>query len=769
MEGQMVSWRWFKRHADNLVRVKSDVVNGTDIGADVPIRKASQDLLRRVNFADRIAAILSQLTLEEGRVFAIRGEWGAGKSSLKYLIIESLDSRKNDASWLEFNPWQWGEGDAIAKALFKEIADTLGGDLSSAAGKRAAVFRRYGALLTGTGPSIKAAGSNHVLISSLLANASVVALVASVGLDLPTAATVATGFAIASFLVPLLGRAMVAWGKDKWAEPLDSIRTSLESSLRELERPLVVFVDDIDRLEPDQIRLLIRQIKVNANLPNIVFVLLFQPSIIESALNEIADGHGREFLKKIIQANFDLPAVPRSMVSEAMVSDLALLANAYSTKENGFEEVRWGNTLFGIIQPFVTNLRDAKRFLSSVAIHLPLHVGKRVLEVNIVDFLSLEALRVFEPEFHSSLFDERDLLLQSARRDSDGQDQEHKARLERLIAKVGEENRPAAQAALTELFPRVAWVFGGMYYGAGEWMSQWTSDRRVCSSRYFRRYFELQTPPGEMSENEFGSFLAVSGDAVGLKATIQDIEERGLLASLAFRLDEGVSRLPVDSAPTLMPQMFAIAQKLVDRRVGPLNSPWVAAWRAISWYIDRLSPADRGALTIEALRQTGALSVGATIIHLNDPSDQQGDSKIEPKLDQATVIALKQEWLEQIRQLAVARDALIMHPDLGSLLYRWRDYAGSLDEPRAWVQKAISNDEAFLNLIERLMTTGTSHTVGDLVSSRVDSFDKRLLDDLMGEEIARERLSKVDASRASSEQSRAVAALRKALDGDADF
>ncbi|MGO7152734.1 KAP family P-loop NTPase fold protein [Rhizobium leguminosarum] len=764
----MVSWRWFKRNSGKLADARSAAINDTDIGADVPIRQASQDLLRRVSFADRIAEILSQLTLEEGRIFAIRGEWGAGKSSLKNLIVESLQNREKGASWLEFNPWQWGDGDAIAKALFKEIADKLGGDLSSAAGKRAGMFRRYGALLTGTGASIKAVGNNRLLISSLLANASVVALVASFGLDMPKATTVAAAFAISSFLVPLIGKAMVAWGKDRWAEPLDSIRSSLEGSLRELEKPLVVFVDDIDRLEPDQIRLLIRQIKVNANLPNIVFVLLFQPSIVEAALDEIADGQGREFLKKIIQANFDLPAVPRPMVSDAMVSDLSRLANAYSTKENGFEEVRWGNTLFGVIQPFIANLRDAKRFVSSVAIHLPLHVGEPLLEVNIIDFLALEALRVFEPDFHSSLFVERNLLLQSARHDSDGQDQEQKARLDNLIARVSERNRPAVEAALTELFPRVAWAFGGMYYDAGDWMSQWTSDRRVCSSRYFRRYFELQTPPGEMSDSEYGSFLTVSNDAIALEATINDIEERGLLGSLAFRLDDGVNRLPVESAATLMPQMFAIGQKLVDRGVGPLTSPWVAAWRAISWYIGRLPLAERGTLTIEALRQTGALSVGATIIHLNDPSDQRDGSKVEPKLDEETVAALKTEWLRQIRELAGGGD-LDLHPDLGSLLYRWRDYAGGLDGPRAWVQEAIADDEGFLHVIERLMTTGTSHTVGDFVSSRVDSFDKRLLDDLIGEDVARDRLSKVDASRASDEQRRAITALRKTLDGNVDF
>lgn len=97
-----------------------------EIGADVPIRTAKQDLLRRVGYAERIAIILSELSLDEGRVFAIRGPWGAGKSSLKNLVVEQLKNGSKRADWLEFNPWQWGDGDAIATALFQQIADKLG-------------------------------------------------------------------------------------------------------------------------------------------------------------------------------------------------------------------------------------------------------------------------------------------------------------------------------------------------------------------------------------------------------------------------------------------------------------------------------------------------------------------------------------------------------------------------------------------------------------------------------------------------------------------
>lgn len=44
-----------------------------EIGTEAPIRTKAEDRLRRVGYANRIAGVLSELSLREGRVFAIRG------------------------------------------------------------------------------------------------------------------------------------------------------------------------------------------------------------------------------------------------------------------------------------------------------------------------------------------------------------------------------------------------------------------------------------------------------------------------------------------------------------------------------------------------------------------------------------------------------------------------------------------------------------------------------------------------------------------------
>ncbi|ERK99219.1 hypothetical protein O999_01120 [Pseudomonas putida LF54] len=732
---------WFARFKK---KNDSDVSAVDEIGSEAPIRTKAEDRLRRAEYADRIATVLSQLSPREGRVFAIRGGWGFGKSSLKNLITEQLKTRDTGASWLDFNPWQWGDSSAIARALFGQIADRLGGSHSKKAYERAAQLRRYGSILTGaSAPLKKASGSKTV--SSVLTHSSIILIATAVGFELPSVAKVVLGLAVLSVVVLLAGRIMMYLGRDRTSETLDQIREDLETRLRELERPLIVFVDDIDRLEPEQIRVVLKQVKANANLPNIVFVLLFQPSIVESALNPVANGDGRAFLAKIVQASFDLPAVPATLVHSLLGEELTQLAGRYANEANGFSETRWGNVYVSYIQPSVRNLRDARRLLSSIAVHLPLHASGEALEVNIVDFLLLEAIRVFEPDLHEAMLLERDLVLQKRRIRGDNRDDEHRADAKRLLEKVPECRRDVAQEAITELFPTLAWAFGGMAFG-NDFQQTWVTQKRVCTPRYFPRYFELQTAVGEISEVSFLKFLDASANEVTLNAMIAELEADALLPSLVARLDESVDRLPVANAATLLTSMFSIAQKLVHLRGDGFSSPWISAWRSISWYIRRVPAELRDRLLTDALRETKALSVAAMLIHLSDPADHKPERgrDFEPVLDLETVQAMKAVWLQIIRSRADSDQSLIDQPDLLRLLFVWEKYEGSAAKPHQWVRQTIQTDEGFAIMVSHMMSTGTTHSWGDRVSKPHHSFNRETVQELIGIEVAKARCDAIN-------------------------
>lgn len=741
---QVAAWRARRLARDQAAKARAEPLDA-GIGAEAPIRTTSEDRLRRADFANRIATVLSAVTPREGRVFAIRGGWGYGKSSLKNLITERLDD-KQGADWLDFNPWQWGDSDTITRALFSQMAARLGGRHAPGSVARGEKLRRYGAILTGSGTSINDFAGKTPLLAAVLTNASLVTVAAGIGFELPTVARVAAFFLAAAVLMPMVGHVISFFAPDRSKDSLNAVRKDLEERLSTLDRPLIVFVDDIDRLEPDQIRVLLRQVKANANLPNIVFVLLFQPSIVERALDPVAADDGRAFLEKIVQASFDLPAVPVSTVQKLFTADLSELVNAYATTDNGFSPTRWGNAYHGCIQPMLSNLRDARRLISSIAVHLPLHVARDVFEVNIVDFLLLETLRVFEPDLHHALFREERLLLRGARSRDDGRREADKAAAEELLARVNAERRDIVRETLKDLFPPLQAAYDRVEYSEG-FQLNWLGEKRVCTTRYFPRYFELQTAPGEMSESDFVAFVDAAATSDGLNAAIDEIEADGLLTSLAARLDEAVARLPLQHSAILVPGMFLIAERLAGtEEMSVFSSAWVSAWRSTDRFLERVAPERRGTLALNALRQTGAMSLAAMIIHLSDPTSQNRDSgrMFNPTLDLATVEAMKAEWLRIIRDRAVDINVLLVQPNLLNLLYRWRDYSGALEEPRAWVMAAIATDAGFACLATRLMNRVTSYGMNDYVSVSRNTFDRDTIDNFFGLDVARRRCEAIN-------------------------
>ena len=63
-----------------------------------------------------------------------------------------------------------------------------------------------------------------------------------------------------------------------------------------------------DRLTKEEIRTLFQLIKANADFPKVVYLLLFDRTVVEKALGGGEEGSsGREYLEKIVQAGFDLP------------------------------------------------------------------------------------------------------------------------------------------------------------------------------------------------------------------------------------------------------------------------------------------------------------------------------------------------------------------------------------------------------------------------------------------------------------------------------
>jgi hypothetical protein len=741
---------------------KAKVVSGApvdSVGAEAPITTASEDLLRRERFARRISEILTAGPVPQGRVFAIRSAWGNGKSSTKNLIIEQIGRRDGNALWLDFNPWQWGDDDAIAAALFSQMASKLKSDYSPEALQRARLLRQYGGILAGAASPLK--GFSDDKSGLAVWGPPLFLFLAGLGVQLPGIPhnTLIAIALFASAAAMIVGNVLKFIGRDRSKEPLDDVRADLERHLKRLPGPLIVFVDDIDRLEKEQIRRLIRQVKVNANLPGIVFLLLFQTSIVTKALDEIADGAGDEYLEKIVQANFDLPEVPPEKIFSLFVEQLEPLLADLATPENGFGEVRWGNMLLGGLRPYVRNLRDSRRLLSSIAVHLPMHRGDRAFEVNIIDFVALEAIRVFDPKLFAVLASSKALLLQIGRIDPVESAKRDKPEIEALLQLASIARREAATALVRELFPTIEWALGGSHYDNG-WCADWTASKRVCVPTMFSRYFELQIPEGTVSESRLAAFYEEARSEEGLKGDIEAMDADGLLPALVSRLDQTVQQVPLSHIYSLLPGLFDIGERLKAASDTPFNEPYISTWRTAVWYLRRVEdPAERSRILHSAMTRSEGLSVPALMISLDLDARTKPDAKHEPLFDDIGLESLKEAWVAKVRALAAKDDLLLDQSDLVSLLYRWRDFEDSFAGPKGWVNAVVAQPGRLERLIWAFMNVGQMQAMGDQVAVRTERFEKTPIVDFFDLDSLAERVAKLDKDGLSADHRRAVELL----------
>jgi len=95
---------------------------------------------------------------------------------------------------------------------------------------------------------------------------------------------------------------------------LTNSREKVQEAIDEASRPIVVVIDDVDRLPPDEIRLLFQFLKAVADFNGVSYLLAYDPKSVESALSFNNTLNGKEYLKKFVQLPIRLPRISRLLL-----------------------------------------------------------------------------------------------------------------------------------------------------------------------------------------------------------------------------------------------------------------------------------------------------------------------------------------------------------------------------------------------------------------------------------------------------------------------
>ncbi len=723
---------------------------------DRPITSHTQDKLNRDSFAVSLATAIDTWAGTDSLIIAIYGEWGIGKTSLKNLLLEHLTNASNPPQILEFTPWAWAAQDPLFTAFFDDLATTVGTAKKDNNKKTIGRLRAYAARLR-----LRAAIYQNVpkIIGAVTIILGVIGIPALV-----TTNPYLRGTAIAIFGTAfLLGIAcsISADIAEKVADAISAIATAnsktlqeqkneLANDLRKLNNNVLVIMDDIDRLTPNETASLFQLVKTNADFPKIIYLLLCQRDTVEHALEIALRVDGKQYLKKIVNVGFDIPVPSPNRVLEILTDDLGQL---FAADPANFDEQRWAALFTEGIAPFFTTLRDVKRFIGELTFHAGVFRPDDVLEVNPIDLIGLEVLRHFEPRVYHHIPSAKDQLTTTAHRiKATDSNKQYSATIDELIGNASDARATATRHLLAALFPEPTGTPGIEPY------PQWERALRVAHDRIFDRYFQLTIPANQLSEAQVQRTRTLLVEAEQLTNQFRALARDGLLEAMLHRLATYKEDLNRKNALSLMTALINIGDDLSSGRTGAFSIPPLdrATQLVHSLLTTEQDHEQRAKLLQQATDNSTGLYLPVHILRLEESEERRKADPEALALRTADIPALRAATVQRIRAHAPELD---QQRHLGRLLHMWGLWGG-FSEPQGWVRQFIKTDDGLLRFLRAFAYAKTSWEAGQLPVTewhmRADNIAP-----LVGIEELSTRLDQIDITAQPEDLRHAVQAFRE--------
>jgi predicted KAP-like P-loop ATPase len=608
----------------------------------------------------------------DGLVVAIYGPWGSGKTTVLNFIEHYLKSAGEPKSpeVIYFNPWWFSGSENLVRDFFGQLINSLR-------------------------PRDRALKKVRKILASVCETLE------------KTPITNKDPFgAIAKWIRP--------------AEPnVVLLREKLEKLLRTQERRFVIFIDDIDRLTADEIRDIFKTVKAVANLPNIIYVLAFDRDVVTKALSEVQEDTGEKYLEKIVQVPFELPLPDKSSIRSLLFERLGSVLG--EVDESIFDRQYWANIYFDGIDPLIETPRDINRLCNATSVSFPVVRG----EVNPVDFIAIDALRVFVPTIYHKIRANPESFTGSSERTPRGSEDSERQFHNGYIEQIDKSLQEAIKNLLQRLFPRLQAVWARVGTSSS-FEAQWRRELRVCSGDVFPVYFRLELAEGSIRAQDVKEFLEIANDqnkvAGHLSKLAGQTHPSGITRARALleRLEDYTSEhIPTECIKPILLALFDTGDEMraaepdsrgfydlgVDFQIG----------RIIYQLIKRLSEAERFSILTEAANNGKSLATIVREVSFVRQMQEKRDRK-EPSSDEEQLVT--PEHLGELESLAVERIAeeaknssLVSHIDLARIILCWKDWDKS-KQCEAWLTKMKSEQGFIISLLTSMVSVTLSQGMG---------------------------------------------------------
>ncbi|MFX4153528.1 P-loop NTPase fold protein [Aliarcobacter butzleri] len=330
---------------------------------DTPILNYADDLLSRDIFVDSLASSIKNYVDKESLTIGLYGKWGEGKTSVINLVKEKLEEQ-TDIIYFRFEPWLYSNTEQLMSMFFKDLSYCIGNIYNQ--NELSKIFNSYAE-----------------------------AFEALSNLPEPTG--------MLKFLSKLLS---FIFKKLSCQKTLLQLKVDIENYIESLNKKILIVIDDIDRLNNNEIQQIFQLVKMLGNFKNTIYLLSMDDEIIANSLKEVQKYDGYIYLEKIVQVPLRLPLSKKEDIFNYLYKNLQEILKDFLKYE---DEKKYFDSLIDYdFSIFFDNLRDVNRYLNIFRFKKNALLNK----VNKTDLAVLTAFEVFEADLFYWIKNNKDKLYQ---------------------------------------------------------------------------------------------------------------------------------------------------------------------------------------------------------------------------------------------------------------------------------------------------------------------------------------------------------------------
>lgn len=686
---------------------------------DLPISNSKEDIIGRAKLANEITELIGKYANVESVVMGIYGEWGSGKTSLLNLIVETINKKYTEIDLekpliIRFNPWNYSNQNQLLSQFFRKL--------------------KYELNLKDNSERIKRVGEIFENISNFFESYPIIGPV--------------------MFPFITLGKLLKSYGNTRSLD-LDSAKNEINLYLEKLPYKFIIIIDDIDRLNKDEIRQIFQLVKQLGDFKNTLYILSFDRKIVSEALQHFQGIDGDKYLEKIIQIPISMPNIDEVIKEEILFEKLDNLISLNNVDD--FDNYYWGNLYHCYIKYLFSNLRDVKRYINALLVNYNLIKN----EVNIPDFFAITAMQVFNNKVYLEIKNNKDLFIRNKKVEfvkeiRSNLKEDSGRRLEKIINYVPNELKYRFKEFLERLFPTIKYEDSS--YSENH---AWTENKRICSSEKFDLYFTLDINKYALSNEEFFRFLHLSGHRIDFARALLAFKKSKKIYKLLELLENHVLKNKnIENYDIILESLIEIADVLCVDDSNYFNKGISSLIFSIIYKIlfNIKDDTERLELIKKSIEKSdNGLYMSVDLVNYLTIEYGKYDSKNTADVEKKLVGF---DDLEILEQLAISK--IVKEVDSGSffqryqipyILYRWERWEKDNECIKKNILNYIKTDQGLLNFICKFLQRVSNTDISDYVFKlSYDLFYKDLQHFLNVDEIAN-RIYKLSTSEQFNELS----------------